>query len=347
MSAAPREPPLVSVVTPCFNAAPFVGETIEAVLAQSYPRIELIVVDDASTDGSWEVIRSFGDRIRAVRLEENRHVCHARNQGVARSRGEYLMFLDADDLIEPDTIEALVAAARESPGSIAICDWRRLAPVDGGWAPAPADVALPAAGADPLRAWLEGHWVPTCSILWPRPVYERTGGWDESLTYADDTDIMLRTLVAGTGFAHARGGRSYYRSHRPSHVSHSQNYGTEDKHRSQLRVLGRIVEALEADGRLPAYAPALGDAYHRVALMGFQHGHVALARECARLGEELAGRRPVSRTAMGRLLAWTLGVERKEKLVGLLARLGIATGERRRQMRLHQMDALRAKGGEG
>lgn len=129
--------PLISVVTPCHNAAPFVGETLESVLAQTHPRVEHVVVDDGSCDGSWEIVERYGarhpERIRAVRLGENRGASHARNRGVEVVQGEYLMFLDADDLISPETLASLLEAARREPGSLAVCEWGWLRKEDGGW----------------------------------------------------------------------------------------------------------------------------------------------------------------------------------------------------------------------
>ncbi|HLL84058.1 MAG TPA: glycosyltransferase family 2 protein, partial [Longimicrobium sp.] len=178
--------PLVSVVTPCYNAAPFVAETIESVLAQTHPAVEQIVVDDASTDGSWEVVERYAaahpHRVRAVRLEANRGGSHARNRGAELARGEMVMFLDADDTIAPDTLGALAEGAGGHAGSIAYCPWERskLAP-GGDWVATPPDVPLPSPDPDEaLRGWLAGSsWVPPCAVLWTRAAYERTGGWDE------------------------------------------------------------------------------------------------------------------------------------------------------------------------
>src|SRR5512147_2698925 len=126
--AAAVVPDLVSVITPCYNAAPFVGEAIAAVQAQTYAPVEHLIIDDGSTDGSWAVLQAEVERvaqgagIRAVRLAQNRGASHARNVGVGLARGAYLLFLDADDLLAPDTVAALVAAVRDQANALAVCE---------------------------------------------------------------------------------------------------------------------------------------------------------------------------------------------------------------------------------
>ena len=346
--------PLVSVVTPCYNAAPFVAETIESVLAQTHPHVEQIVVDDASTDGSWEVVERYAalhpHRVRALRLESNRGGSHARNRGAELARGEFLMFLDADDTIAPDTLAALVEAAQERPGSIAICEWVRLKQTrHGSWKHGQADVPLPDPDPDAaLRAWLDGSsWVPPCALLWPRAAYEHTGGWGEDLTLNDDGDLVMRALAEGAPLARAAGGLASYRTHQSARVSVSQSFLQESKLRSQVRVLERMREVLDAQGRLAGFTAALGAGYHLAAYSGFKSGHRELARECLRMGDALAGRRAVSPTRIGRLVVRALGLERKEQLVQALARFGAVTPRRRALTRLRNAQAENGAGNAG
>ncbi|HEX2092914.1 MAG TPA: glycosyltransferase family A protein [Longimicrobiaceae bacterium] len=343
MSPVCSDPPLVSVVTPCHDAEAFVGETIESVLAQTHPTVEHLLVDDASTDGSWAVIHEYRsrypDRVRAVRLDRNRGGSHARNVGAALARGDFLMFLDADDLIGPGTLHHMLEALRDPSAGIAVSRWQRLRRAAGrAWEPAPADAPLPDADPDAaLRGWIEGTvWAPPCALLWRREAFERTGGWDESLTLNDDGDLAMRALAGGTRIARAEGG-VFYRWHDAARVSMSQSFLREEKLRSQVRVLDRLSARLEEQGRLAEFAPSLGLGYQRAAFLGFQNGHVPLARECLRRGEALAGRRMVSPRAVGRALERILGLERKERLVQGLARLGVMTSQRRRIARLHEL----------
>ena len=336
--------PLVSVVTPCYNAASFLAETIESVLAQGYPRLQYIVVDDGSTDASWSVLTNYEGKLTSLRLSQNHGGSYARNRGAETARGEFIMFLDADDLIAPSTVAALVATARQAPHTIAFCRWHRLRQVDGQWLPAPAGVPLPKAGADDLAGWLTGKWVPPCGVLWRREDYERTGGWDESLSLGDDGDLVMRALAGGMRLALADGGEAYYRAHGSSRFSVSASIFRPDQFSSQMRVLEKLTSELRTQGRLERYAQPLGVAYHRLALLGFQV-QPELGAECLRRGEALAGKRAVSRTMVGRFLTRILGVERKERFTAALANVGIMT-PRRRQIRTLSKQHRDATGSE-
>jgi len=336
-SGGPAAAGLVSVVIPCYNAAPFVAETIESVLSQSYGAVEIVAVDDASTDASWSVIERYADRVRTLRLPANRGGSHARNRGAELTRGEYLMFLDSDDLIAPDTLERLVATARDQPGVTAICAWERLRKVEGSWIAGPADVPLPSPEADPLPQWLESRWVPPCAVLWRREVYERTGGWDEEVSYDDDGDLMMRSFVRGARLAIADGGRAYYRDHGANRLSVGTDFSSAAKLRSGMRVVEKLGEELTERGELERYAVAIGVRYHRLALFGFQNGYRELARECVRRGVRLAGRRAVSHTGLGRSMERVVGLERKEALAQWLAARGLMSFGRRLITRRRQL----------
>src|SRR2546423_7926382 len=104
----------VSVIIPNYNYARYVGGAIDSVLAQTHSDIEIIVVDDGSTDASKDVLLNYGDSIKTI-SQQNRGVSAARNNGVAASSGEYVAFLDADDEWLPQKIEKQVAMFRKDP----------------------------------------------------------------------------------------------------------------------------------------------------------------------------------------------------------------------------------------
>ncbi len=329
---------LVSVITASFDMGCFLRETIESVRAQSYEPVEMIVVDDGSNDDTWDIIQSAGPLVRGLR-QANAGQSRARARGVAAARGRYLLFLDADDLLAPDTIAAGVSALQERTDTLAATNWRRLVQKGERWVVAPAEIPFPAVDRDPLRAWLLGSWLPLCCLLWPREVYQRVGGWDEELTTNEDGDLIYRALALGVGVVRTTAGEAFYRSHGDVRLSLSADTMAEHRFRSRMRVLEKLGAILAELGTLPRYTEVLGVAWQRLALVGYED-HPGLARECLERGEKYAGRRLLSRTLPGRILTWMLGLERKEALVQTLARFGLATKERRRFSRLRQIHKL-------
>src|SRR5437764_379604 len=103
------EPGLVSIIIPCYNAERFLMETLESAFVQSYTHTEIIVIDDGSNDRTAELIRSCGKRVRSS-FGPNRGASAARNRGMGLARGEFIQYLDADDLLVPDAIERRVDA---------------------------------------------------------------------------------------------------------------------------------------------------------------------------------------------------------------------------------------------
>lgn len=119
--------PLVSIVVPCYNGETFIGATLDAVIGQTFPDWECIVVDDASRDGSAGVIARYAaldSRIRPVFQEKNGGAAAARNAGLAAVRGRYLAFLDADDYWLPEKLEKQVAFIRDTGAAITHTSYR-------------------------------------------------------------------------------------------------------------------------------------------------------------------------------------------------------------------------------
>ena len=336
MSApAPAPLPAVSVVIPCRDAAEFLGEAIDSALAQEGVRVEVVVVDDGSTDGSLEVARGYGSRVRTIALPRSGGPAAARNEGARAATGDALLFLDADDVLGPGTLASLAAALHGRGDALAACPWRRLRRRGGRWEPAAADRPFPVAGADPLRGWLEGAWVPTCALLWGRGAFDASGGWDPEITQNEDGDLAMRALAGGAPLLLAEDGEGFYRTHGAERLTVSGDVFSAPRLRSRARVLEKLEVLLGP--RLPAYADAVGMAWHHLAQDAFRGGHPELGRVCLARGRVRAGERAISRTRAGRLLARLVGLERKERLAAALARLGIATAAGRRLRRLRAL----------
>jgi glycosyltransferase involved in cell wall biosynthesis len=179
--------PLVSCVVPVFNGERFLGETLRSVLDQTYRPIEVLVVDDGSTDGTAAVIAAHGDRVTAIR-QANRGEAAARNAGWRAARGDLVAFLDADDLWEPEKTARQVARLRSTP-EIDLCFTR----FQNFWVPELEEEARRYRDhplARPSAAWSVG------TLLAPRRVFERFGPFDETLGWPNITWFLR---AAGQG----------------------------------------------------------------------------------------------------------------------------------------------------
>lgn len=190
--------PLISVIMPCFNAAPYVEEAVRSVLDQTYRDIELIVVDDGSTDASPEIVgrlaEEYRGRITQV-AQSNAGPYAARNHGLRLAKGEYVAFLDADDWWSPDCMQKLQSAVSESPSfALAYCGWQNIGLEGGRGAPyVPPDYELEDKAARFLRA--AAPW-PIHAALVRRSVMQEVGGFDLDLPTCMDYDLWLRIAVA-------------------------------------------------------------------------------------------------------------------------------------------------------
>src|SRR5919199_5480676 len=107
--------PLISVVIPAYNSEKTIQETIKSVLKQSFKNLELIVIDDGSKDSTFDIVSSFSDSRLRVFSYLNAGVSASRNRGLAKAAGEFISFLDADDLWTPDKLEAQLKALEANP----------------------------------------------------------------------------------------------------------------------------------------------------------------------------------------------------------------------------------------
>lgn len=115
--------PLVSVVITCYNYADFISEAIESVIGQKYKNIELIIINDGSTDRSLEVIKSYRDKYKFRLVDRaNKGIVYTRNEAIRLSSGDFLLFLDADDTVGPNYIEHLVSVALKKNLDVVYCD---------------------------------------------------------------------------------------------------------------------------------------------------------------------------------------------------------------------------------
>ena len=182
--------PLVSVIIPTYNRDEIVSRAIESVLGQTYKKFELIVVDDASTDGTEDVIRNYSDeRINYICHDINRHVSAARNTGLEHASGDYIAFLDDDDEWLPTKLEKQVSCLQNTntETGLVYC-WMEYR--DGN---ATVKQYQPRLKGDIFEAAIGGQPIGGCSTLVvQRNVIDQIGGFDESLPRGNDGDFIRR-----------------------------------------------------------------------------------------------------------------------------------------------------------
>lgn len=227
----------ISVITPCYNGARYLGETIESALAQTQPPLEVIVVDDGSTDDSAAIAESFGPPVRVIR-QSNQGESVARNRGIAEARGTHLLFLDADDLLHTEALQVLSSAL-------------------GAEADAVARMGCAVFHDDPDRPYqtrqatadaffpdiIRGNLGPPHTWLVPTAIAKRVGGFRSDLQIYEDWEFWCRVGLTGAQIKNVDLIGASYRRHPNSQLADA---------RTELTALGhvRVLEALTA-GLLP------------------------------------------------------------------------------------------------
>lgn len=196
--------PLVSILIPCHNAERWIGAAIESALAQTWPAIEVIVVDDGSSDGSARVIEAFGERVRFER-GANRGGNAARNRLLQLARGEWVQYLDADDYLEPEKIAAQFAETPELGNVEAI-----YSPV---WVEEGTrrEFAPPDPEFDIYARWFAWQLPQTGGCLWRREALEKLSGWNKAIPCCQEHELYARALQAGMRFHFAPTPHAVYR----------------------------------------------------------------------------------------------------------------------------------------
>ncbi|HEV7683233.1 MAG TPA: glycosyltransferase [Pyrinomonadaceae bacterium] len=182
------EAALVSVIIPTYNYGHFIAEAIESVLAQSYRNFEIIVIDDGSTDSTKDVVSSFPE-VRYL-PQANQGIAPARNAGLLASRGEFLVFLDADDRLLPDALTLGIALLKANPECAFVSGQWELISKNGKSLPSPPINCIQ---SDHYRAFLHSNYVGTVGqVMFRRSILEAANGFDTSVPGCDDFELYLR-----------------------------------------------------------------------------------------------------------------------------------------------------------
>lgn len=211
-------PPLISVIMPCFNAAAYLQEAVRSALGQSHGNVELVVVDDGSTDGSGAVLtRLAAAHPRRLRLLHTSHLgpYPARNHGLRHARGEYIAFLDADDWWHPEALDKLWKALVEHDADVAYCGWQNV----GEGMEVPPYVPPAYEEEDTVAHFMRTCPWPIHAALIKRDIALKVGGFSERRFASMDYDFWLRTLAVTRRIKRVPEVLAFYRWHNLGQVS--------------------------------------------------------------------------------------------------------------------------------
>jgi glycosyltransferase involved in cell wall biosynthesis len=212
--------PLVSIVIPVYNAAKYLAACIESVVQQSYPAIEIIVVDNGSTDDSKSIAKNYQ---KVIFLEEHQKGASvARNTGIKTAKGKYIQFLDADDLLHPDKIKNQVEILNQADDCLALCptiyffdgENPEVEEINHEWFSTGSnntlDFLIKLYGGSLVGPHYGGMIQPN-AWLTPKKLIEYIGLWDESLTLDDDGEFFCRVILAAKEIKYAADSINFYR----------------------------------------------------------------------------------------------------------------------------------------
>jgi glycosyltransferase involved in cell wall biosynthesis len=215
--------PLVSILVPAFNAQKYLADTLNSAVAQTWPHKEIIVVDDGSTDQTLAIAKQFDSPIVRVVTQKNEGAAAARNKAFSLSQGDYIQWLDADDLLAPDKIAKQVEALDQCPSRRTVLSsaWGRFMYRYNRAKFVPTSLWCDLTPAEWMLRQMEHNiYMQTATWLVSRELTEAAGPWDTRLLGDDDGEYFCRVLLASHGTRFVPEARVYYRMAGPSSLSY-------------------------------------------------------------------------------------------------------------------------------
>lgn len=215
--------PLVSIIIPVYNAERFLGETIQSAIDQTWQHKEILIIDDGSVDNSLAIAKKYECEWIKVFSQKNAGAAVARNYGLKEAKGDYIQFLDADDLLSPDKIEMQMKALGNSVAHLAVCktnhffdgeDPKLILDHSPEWYykdfDNPVDFLIKLYAGEEVMPGFGGMIQPN-AWLTPRQVIEKGGVWNEFRSPDDDGEFFCRMVLASEGVKFSSEGWNYYR----------------------------------------------------------------------------------------------------------------------------------------
>lgn len=225
---------LVSILIPAYNAERWIGETIRSALDQTWPRVEIVIVDDGSSDGTSDVVQAFRSRSINLVTQRNSGVCVARNAAYARAQGNFIQWLDADDLLAPDKIACQMQRFAEYGSD----DRMLLSGATGTFVDDPAKASfVPTTVWTDLsprellvRKFTDNAHIVLHSWLIPRRLADEVGAWDVRLQRTDaDGEYSSRLAARSHGMLFVPQAKCYYRKGISGSLSATRRYLDEEE----------------------------------------------------------------------------------------------------------------------
>jgi glycosyltransferase involved in cell wall biosynthesis len=216
--------PLASVIIPCYNCEEYLEDTLRSVQDQTYPNVELVLVDDGSTDGTRDIIEQYEDQA-VCHFGPNRGASAARNTGTELASGDFIQYLDADDRLRPQALERRITALEEAPGDVAYSAYKRLVEDGDGFTPGnTVEKTLEEVHPDPEIATLGAFWLPPAALTYRRRIVKKIGEWNDSLPVIQDARFLQDAAFHGAQFVKVPEVLAEYRDHQDGSLS------SQDKH---------------------------------------------------------------------------------------------------------------------
>lgn len=288
-STSQDDVPLVSILIPAYNAEQWIGDTLNSALAQTWPRTEIIVVDDGSKDHTLEIARRFESQGVRVIAQRNQGASAARNHAFSISHGDYIQWLDADDLLAPDKIARQMEVAMQglSKETLLSCPWGRFR------------YRHDRAQFEPTALWCNltpqewlvrkmalNIYMQTSTWLVSREVTEAAGPWDIRLLGDDDGEYFCRVLLASDGVRFVPAAKVYYRAFRFDTLSFIGRFPKKiEAHWISMQLHVQYLRSLRDNSTTRAACLQ----YLRDALIYFYPERTHILREASELAAELGG----------------------------------------------------------
>jgi glycosyltransferase involved in cell wall biosynthesis len=281
--------PLVSILIPAYNAQEWIADTIRSALAQTWARKEIILVDDGSTDQTLKIARSFASKTVAVVSQHNQGAAAARNRAFTLSQGDFIQWLDADDLLSPNKISAQMARAGEAKTKRLLLSsgwayfayrtrcarfmptslWSDLSPIE--WL---------------LRKLGQNLHMQTATWLVSREIATKAGPWDTRLLGDDDGEYFCRVLLASNGTIFVPESKVFYRVTGGSRLSYiGQSQRKMDAHFLSMELHIQYIRSLEDSERVRRACVS----YLQTWLPDFYFEGSELVKRAQQLAEALGG----------------------------------------------------------